>query len=346
MREISAFITDRAFVTIRKSEDLRIEPLLERWDASTAAGRLGRRPTCCTGCSTCWSTATSKRSSSSTSRSTPSRTCCSTSSRGHASSSGASFEVRKSLVRAAPGGAADARGRQRAAAAGPRHRRRADAALLPGRLRPRAARVGVDRVAARPGRHHPRDQPDAAGQPAERGDAQPRRLGSDPRGDHRDHRVLRPERPLSRGRASGAASSPPWSCCSVSPAPSTSSSRSATGSSGERACRVPRAAFRRTVFERLRSRSAHPQRPAHRSGARSRTSEIGSEVEGTGRRGWIRRPARVGGDHGGARPARADQDDRAGARGLDAGPAPGRARHQAGRRAGRAVAPPSRSRPS
>jgi magnesium transporter len=34
VREISAFITDRAFVTIRKSADLAIEPLLERWDSS------------------------------------------------------------------------------------------------------------------------------------------------------------------------------------------------------------------------------------------------------------------------------------------------------------------------
>ena len=38
---------------------------------------------------------------------------------------------------------------------------RADAAVLPGRLRPRAARHRVDRVDARPGHHGHGDQPDA-----------------------------------------------------------------------------------------------------------------------------------------------------------------------------------------
>ena len=63
-----------------------------------------------------------------------------------------SFELRKSLVRAAPDRAADARGAEHAdAAREPAARRRGADALLPGRLRPRAARDRVDRVAARPG---------------------------------------------------------------------------------------------------------------------------------------------------------------------------------------------------
>ena len=67
---------------------------------------------------------------------------------------------------AAPGRAADARGRQLADAPRPAHRRRATAAVLPGRLRPRAARHRVDREPARPGHHDPGDQPDHPGQPA------------------------------------------------------------------------------------------------------------------------------------------------------------------------------------
>jgi magnesium transporter len=41
VREISAFITDRAFVTIRKTEELRVEPLLERWDANKQLAASG-----------------------------------------------------------------------------------------------------------------------------------------------------------------------------------------------------------------------------------------------------------------------------------------------------------------
>ena len=55
-------------------------------------------------------------------------------------------------------------------------------ALLPGHLRPRAARDRVDRVAARPGDHDPRDEPDHPGQPDEHHHQEGHQLGGDHRG--------------------------------------------------------------------------------------------------------------------------------------------------------------------
>ena len=39
--EVAAFITPRALVTVRKSDDLDLEPLLQRWDGSQALASYG-----------------------------------------------------------------------------------------------------------------------------------------------------------------------------------------------------------------------------------------------------------------------------------------------------------------
>ena len=101
---------------------------------------------------------------------------------------------------AAPGGPAHARGGQHPDAARPAHHRRRPAPVLPGRLRPRAAGHRVDREPAGPGHHHPGDQPDHPGQPAERDHQEGDQLGRDHRGAHVDHRLLRDERALPRVR--------------------------------------------------------------------------------------------------------------------------------------------------
>ena len=63
-------------------------------------------------------------------------------------------------------------------------------------LRPRPARVGMDRVAARHGHHDLRDQPVAAGRPPEQRHEEADVVGGDHRRADRRHRLLRPERPL------------------------------------------------------------------------------------------------------------------------------------------------------
>ena len=73
--------------------------------------------------------------------------------------------------------------------------------VLPGRLRPCAARHRVDRVSAGPGHDNRRDQPDPAGKPAQRDHQEGDELGGDHRRPHSDHRVLRAEPSVPRLRA-------------------------------------------------------------------------------------------------------------------------------------------------
>jgi hypothetical protein len=98
----------------------------------------------------------------------------------------------------APGRAAHARGAEHRDAPGPAARQRGPDALLPGRLRPRAARGRVDGVAARPRHDDPGDEPDDPGQPDERHHQEGHQLGGDHRGADVHHRVLRHERALPR----------------------------------------------------------------------------------------------------------------------------------------------------
>ena len=62
------------------------------------------------------------------------------------------------------------------------HRRRPAPALLPGRVRPRAARHRMDREPAGPGHDHSGDEPDHPGQPDERHHQEGDELGGDHRG--------------------------------------------------------------------------------------------------------------------------------------------------------------------
>src|SRR6266536_2483692 len=144
--EIAVFITKQALITVRKDKRL----------TSTGSWPAGTTPrtwpstawgSCCTGCSTSSSTATSPPSRSLTASWRAWRTCCLTS--GHArwrcSAAPLSCASRWCCCAGRP---ADAGGRQRPHAPRLRAHRPADGALLPGHLRPRPARHGVDRVAA------------------------------------------------------------------------------------------------------------------------------------------------------------------------------------------------------
>src|SRR6202035_1288593 len=101
---------------------------------------------------------------------------------------------------AAPRRAADARGDQLGDAPRPARDRPRDDAVLPGRLRPRAARDRLDGVATRPRDDDPRDEPRAAGQPDEPRDEEGHQLGGDHRGADGDYWLLWAERALPRLR--------------------------------------------------------------------------------------------------------------------------------------------------
>ena len=109
------------------------------------------------------------------------------------------FRLRKDLVELRRVRAPDAGGGQRNPA--PPSRRQDGAGTrspLRRPVRPRAARLGVDRVVARHGVNGFRDQPEPAGRPAEHRDEEADRMGGHHRRADGDHRLLRPERELPR----------------------------------------------------------------------------------------------------------------------------------------------------
>ena len=163
----------------------------------------------CTACSTSSSTNTSRRCRPSTMASRLSRTTCSRTTlhvvgcsarhfgcaRTSSSCDGWCLPMRE-VVNVDP--APQAR-RQDRAGARPAVRRP---------VRPRAAGVGVDGIAAGHGHHGVRDEPVAAGCPVEHGDEEAHRMGGDHRGADGDHRVLRAERRTTPASRRSAASSP------------------------------------------------------------------------------------------------------------------------------------------
>ena len=109
-----------------------------------------------------------------------------------------SFELRKSLVRVRRVVLPMREMVNFAHAPRPARPRRGNGPLLPRRLRPRAARHGMDRVPARHGFHHPRNQPHDPGQPYEPRDEEGNQLGGNHRRSDGCHRLLRAERTVPR----------------------------------------------------------------------------------------------------------------------------------------------------
>ena len=165
--EVDAFVTRHALVTVRKDESVRHRRRASRAGTAPRTWPSTGSRSCCRACSTTSSTATSTPCRRSTTRSRSWRTCCSTTARRSQEVQRRSFELRKSLVLLRRvvlpmREVVNSLMRRDLHVVDQR-----DDAVLPGRLRPRAARDRVDRVAARPRDDHPRDEPDDPGQPAQ-----------------------------------------------------------------------------------------------------------------------------------------------------------------------------------
>ena len=85
--EIAAFITSQALITVRQDDGLDVDAVAERWDESPDLAKFGSA-TCCTGCWTTSSTATSTRCRAWMTAWRSWRTGCSTTFRGAWRSSG------------------------------------------------------------------------------------------------------------------------------------------------------------------------------------------------------------------------------------------------------------------
>ena len=97
--ELAAFITDKALVTVRKTESFDIDDVVARWDANTDLAQPASR-SCCTACSTTSWTPTSTRCSASTTPSTRWRTSVFNDTVKDVTMQKRTFALRKSLVTA------------------------------------------------------------------------------------------------------------------------------------------------------------------------------------------------------------------------------------------------------